>query len=84
MHGIPIQSTFEASHLPARSSPAITDMTEAARAPAAPLKGGDWPPTQFSYWEDYKPIMRKLYIDKERTLREVMEIMENEFDFKST
>lgn len=79
-NGMPIERTFQVTHLPARSFPAINDVTEEA----AHLKRGDWPPTQFSYWEDYKPIMRRLYIDEEKTLREVIEILENEFDFRAT
>ena len=80
VHGTPIKPTFEVTHLPARSLPAVKDVMEEA----APLTRGDWAPTQFSYWEDYKPIMRRLYIDEKRTLREVIEILENEFDFKAT
>lgn len=78
MRSMPLESTFEATHLPAQSFPATKDVTEEA----APVKRGDWPP--FSYWEDYKPIMRRLYIDEKRPLRAVMEILENEFDFKAT
>lgn len=78
MRGVPAQSTFEVTQLPAQSVPAIKDVTEEA----APPKRVDWPP--FSSWEDYKPIMRRLYIDEKRPLREVMEAMESEFDFKAT
>lgn len=77
---MPLKSTFELAQLPAQGFPATKDGTEEA----PPLKRGDWPPTQFSYWEDYKPIMRRLYIDEKRPLREVMEILENDFDFKAT
>ncbi|KAG6362838.1 hypothetical protein INS49_007932 [Diaporthe citri] len=80
MRGMPAKSTFEVTPLLAESFPATKDVTEEV----APLKRGDWPITQFSYWEDYKPIMRRLYIDEKRPLRGVMEIMENEFDFKPT
>lgn len=80
MHSMPIKPTFEVTHRRAGSFPAIKDVTEEA----TPLKGGDWPPTQFSHWEDYKSIMRGLYIDEKKTLREVIEILENEFDFKAS
>lgn len=80
MHGLPIESTFEVTHLSARSFPATKHVMEEA----APSKRGDWPAALFSYWEDYKPIIRKLYIEEKRPLREVVEIMENEFDFKAT
>lgn len=79
MRVTPVESTVERTPVPAQSSPATRDV----KGEVAPLKRGDWPPTKFSYWEDYKPIMRRLYIDEKRTLREVMEIMENEFDFKA-
>lgn len=80
MRAMPVESTFEVTQLPAKSFPATKDVTEEA----APLDRGDWPPTQFSYWEDHKPIMRRLYIDEKRTLREVMEILENDFNFKAS
>lgn len=80
IQGKPVESTFEVTRLQAQSFPATKDVTEEE----APLEKGDSPRTQFSYWEDYKPIIRRLYIDEERTLRGVMEIMENKFDFKAT
>lgn len=70
----------EATHLPAQSLTATEDMTEEA----TPLGRGDWPRTRFSLWEDYRPIMRRLYMDEKRPLREVMEILEREFEFKAT
>ncbi|KAK2613171.1 hypothetical protein N8I77_000098 [Diaporthe amygdali] len=78
MRGMPAESTFEATSLPPQSFPA----TKYAMEEAAALKRGDWPP--FSYWEDYKPIIRRLYIDENRTLQEVIEILENEFDLKAS
>lgn len=78
MRGMPAESTFEATHLPPQSFPA----TKYAMEEAAALKRGEWP--HFSYWEHYKPIIRRLYIDENRTLQEVIEILENEFDFKAT
>lgn len=80
MRAMPVESTFEVTQLPAEGFPATKDVT----GEAALQKRDDWPPTQFSYWEDYKPIMRRLYIDEKRPLREVMEILENDFDFKAT
>lgn len=75
-----ISSTFEVTHLPARRFSATQDETEQE----APLKRGDWQNSQSSYWEQYKPVMRRLYIDEERPLREVSEIMEKDFGFRAT
>lgn len=80
MRCMPVESTSEATHLPAQSFTATKDVT----AEATPLGRGDWPPTQFSLWEDYRPIIRRLYMDEKRPLREVMEILERDFDFKAT
>lgn len=80
MRCMPVESTLEATHLPAQGLTATEDVTEEA----SPLERGDWPRTQFSLWEDYRPIMRRLYMDEKRPLREVMEILEREFDFKAT
>ncbi|POS71850.1 hypothetical protein DHEL01_v209758 [Diaporthe helianthi] len=83
--GMLTNSTFEVTHLPARRLPApqaTEDETEEETAP----RGVDcsWQPSQLSYWEEYKPIMRRLYIDEKKPLREVVEIMENDFGFKAT
>lgn len=77
---MPVGSTLEVTRLPAQGFPATKDVARGA----ASRKRGDGPPTHSICWEDYKPILRTLYIDEERPLREVMEIMENEFDFKAT
>lgn len=77
--GMPVESTFEVTHLPARSFPAAEDVA----GQGAPLERGDCPPSPFS-WEYYKPVIRRLYVDEKRTLREVMDILENDFGFKAT
>lgn len=80
MRDMPVGFTFVMPQLSAQSCPATEHVTDEA----APLKRGDWPPSKNSYWEDYKPIIRRLYIDENRTLSEVIEIMKNKFNFKAT
>lgn len=35
-------------------------------------------------WSKYMPIIKKLYIDEDKTLKEVLETMQREYDFVAT
>ena len=50
--------------------------------PGADLPLPRWP-TSEQDWIDQKPLIRRLYVDEDRTLNEVMEIMEKQEGFKA-
>ncbi|KAG8163009.1 hypothetical protein KVR01_007487 [Diaporthe batatas] len=78
--GMSANSTFELTRLPKRRIPTIKDEPKEDD----PLDRSDWQPDKSSYWEQHKPMIRKLYIDEKRPLREVVEIMEKDFGFTAT
>lgn len=79
-YSLPMRPTFSLTRPPERSLLAIKDDVQEA----PPLERVDGQPGQSSRWEDYKPIMRRLYIDEGRPLRELIEIMKSQFGFDAT
>lgn len=49
---------------------------------AKPLKSGRTP-SRYD-WSKHRPIIKKLYIDEDKTLKEVLETMQREYDFVAT
>lgn len=69
------------------STPDLKDGSELRRlAPCEPTTSDYWisqGPTADS-WERLRPIIRTLYIDEDRTLRDVMSIMAGVYGHKAT
>lgn len=55
---------------------------DGASTTATPVKSGRTP-SRYD-WSKYMPIIKKLYIDDDKTLKEVLEIMQREHNFVAT
>ena len=69
-----IEPTFAASNVQVSG---VT--TKSSNRPAA---GDQW--ASKDDWKRVKPFIKRLYVDEDRKLKEVMAIMEKEHDFKAT
>jgi hypothetical protein len=54
-----------------------------ANAATMSMSSTKWP-TSEEDWEPHRARIRKLYLEEDRPLKEVMAIMEREHDFKAT
>ena len=71
------QSTNDVSNY---RSPAAPQAPETSNHEGIHVKQGPGP----EVWETYRPIIKRLYLDEEKTLKDVMAIMQREYDYKAT